>query len=41
MMVNDPVAGQRSLRMTSGEDSVRAVIDRAATAIESVNKQGR
>lgn len=41
MMVNDPVAGQRSLRLTSGGDSLRGVIDRVATAIESVNKQGR
>ncbi len=40
-MVNDPVSGQRSLRLTSGEDSLRAVIDRVATAIEGVNKVSR
>ncbi|HBY63273.1 MAG TPA: hypothetical protein DEH78_25910, partial [Solibacterales bacterium] len=40
-MMMDPVAGQRSLRLTSGEESLRGVIDRVATAIEGVNKLGR
>ena len=40
-MVDDPVAGQRSLRITSGDDSVEAVTDRIATAIEAINRLGR
>jgi hypothetical protein len=40
-MVSDPVAGQRMLRITSGEDSLRGVIDRIGTAIEAGNKLGR
>ena len=40
-MVDDPVAGQRSLRITSGADSVEAVTDNIATAIEAINKLGR
>jgi len=41
VMQTDPVAGQKMLRITAGEESIHAVMDRVATAIEAANKLGR